>query len=79
MTPHPEDDEQERRHHGLSEGQNAELDAWLRRLGQTPQIRAAFWEPLIWAVLNDDPLVASAGMLVAVVERAFMASRADSS
>ena len=54
-------------------------DAWLRRLGQTPQIRAAFWEPLIWAVLNDDPLVASAGMLVAVVERAFMASRADSS
>ena len=54
-------------------------DAWLRRMGQTPALRAMFWEPLIWAVLNDDPLVASAAMLVAVLERAFMASRADSS
>lgn len=58
---------------------NETCDAWLRRLGQTPQIRAAFWEPLIWAVLNDDPLVASAAMLVAVIERAFMSTRADSS
>jgi squalene-associated FAD-dependent desaturase len=58
---------------------NETCDAWLRRLGQTPQIRAAFWEPLIWAVLNDDPLVASAAMLVAVLERAFMSSREASS
>jgi squalene-associated FAD-dependent desaturase len=58
---------------------NETCDAWLRRLGQTAGIRAAFWEPLIWAVLNDDPLVASAAMLVAVIERAFMATRADSS
>jgi squalene-associated FAD-dependent desaturase len=58
---------------------NETCDAWLRRLGQTAGIRAAFWEPLIWAVLNDDPLVASAAMLVAVLERAFMATRADSS
>lgn len=50
-------------------------DAWLRRLGQTQAIRAAFWEPLIWAVLNDDPLVASAAMLVTVLERAFMSTR----
>ncbi|KIG12514.1 Phytoene desaturase [Enhygromyxa salina] len=58
---------------------NETCDAWLRRLGQTPQIRAAFWEPLIWAVLNDDPLVASAAMLLAVLERAFMSSREASS
>jgi squalene-associated FAD-dependent desaturase len=58
---------------------NETCDAWLRRLGQTPQIRAAFWEPLIWAVLNDDPLVASAAMLIAVLERAFMSSREASS
>ncbi|WP_086001103.1 hydroxysqualene dehydroxylase HpnE [Plesiocystis pacifica] len=50
-------------------------DAWLRRLDQTQAVRAAFWEPLIWAVLNDDPLVASAAMLVAVLERAFMSTR----
>jgi hydroxysqualene dehydroxylase len=54
---------------------NETCDAWLRRLGQTRAIRAAFWEPLIWAVLNDDPLIASAAMLVAVLERAFMATR----
>lgn len=54
---------------------NETCDAWLRRLGQTEGIRGAFWEPLIWAVLNDDPLVCSAAMLVAVLERAFMGTR----
>ena len=54
---------------------NETCDAWLRRLGQTQGIRGAFWDPLIWAVLNDDPLVASAAMLVAVLERAFMGTR----
>lgn len=50
-------------------------DAWLRRMGQTIEMRSAFWEPLIWAVLNEDPLVASAAMLVAVLDRAFMSTR----
>lgn len=54
---------------------NETCDAWLTRLGQTEGIRAAFWDPLIWAVLNDDPLVASAAMLVAVLERAFLGTR----
>jgi squalene-associated FAD-dependent desaturase len=54
---------------------NETCDAWLRRLGQTAGIRAIFWEPLIWATLNDDPLVASAAMLMAVLERAFMSTR----
>lgn len=54
---------------------NETCDGWLRRLGQTQGIRGAFWDPLIWAVLNDDPLVASAAMLVAVLERAFLGTR----
>ncbi|MCA9710781.1 MAG: hydroxysqualene dehydroxylase HpnE, partial [Myxococcales bacterium] len=57
---------------------NETCDAWLGRLGQTQGIRSAFWDPLIWAVLNDDPLVASAAMLVAVIERAFLGTRDDS-
>jgi len=54
---------------------NETCDAWLSRMGQTAGIRATFWEPLIWAVLNDDPLVASAAMLIAVLDRAFMGTR----
>lgn len=57
---------------------NETCDGWLRRLGQTQGIRNAFWDPLIWAVLNDDPLVASAAMLVAVLDRAFLGTRDDS-
>ncbi len=57
---------------------NETCDAWLTRMGQTPAIRNAFWEPLIWAVLNDDPLVCSAAMFMAVLERAFMGTRDDS-
>lgn len=54
---------------------NETCDAWLSRLGQTAGIRHVFWDPLIWGVLNDDPLVASAAMLMAVLERAFMGTR----
>jgi squalene-associated FAD-dependent desaturase len=57
---------------------NETCDAWLERMGQTRTMRNVFWEPLIWAVLNDDPLVASAAMLVAVLEQAFMGERAGS-
>lgn len=58
---------------------NETCDAWLRRLGQTQAIRNAFWEPLVWATLNDDPLVSSAAMLMAVLERAFLGTRDASS
>ncbi|MCA9660463.1 MAG: hydroxysqualene dehydroxylase HpnE [Myxococcales bacterium] len=54
---------------------NETCDAWLSRLGQTAGIRHVFWDPLIWGVLNDDPLVASAAMLMAVLERGFMSTR----
>ncbi len=54
---------------------NETCDVWLSRLGQTAGIRHVFWDPLIWGVLNDDPLVASAAMLMAVLERGFMSTR----
>lgn len=54
---------------------NETCDAWLRRMGQTPTLRNAFWDPLIWGTLNDDPLVSSAAMFTAVLERAFLSTR----
>lgn len=66
------------RHEAARPDDNETCDDWLRRMGQTQGIRSAFWDPLIWAVLNDDPLVASAAMLVAVLERAFLGTRDDS-
>ncbi len=66
------------RHEAARPDDNETCDDWLRRLGQTQGIRNAFWDPLIWGVLNDDPLVASAAMLVAVLDRAFLGTRDDS-
>jgi squalene-associated FAD-dependent desaturase len=54
---------------------NETCDSWLRRLGQTAALRNAFWDPIIWGTLNDDPLVSSAAMLTAVLERAFLSTR----
>ena len=54
---------------------NETCDSWLRRLGQTPTLRNAFWDPMIWGTLNDDPLVSSAAMFTAVLERAFLSTR----
>lgn len=66
------------RHEAARPDDNETCDDWLRRMGQTQGIRSAFWDPLIWGVLNDDPLIASAAMLVAVLERAFLGTRDDS-
>lgn len=54
---------------------NETCDSWLRRLGQTQALRNAFWDPMIWGTLNDDPLVSSAAMFTAVLERAFLSTR----
>ncbi|MBA3545758.1 MAG: FAD-dependent oxidoreductase [Nannocystis sp.] len=54
---------------------NETCDSWLRRLGQTQTLRNAFWDPIIWGTLNDDPLVSSAAMFTAVLERAFLSTR----
>jgi squalene-associated FAD-dependent desaturase len=57
---------------------NETCDAWLERVGQTQAMRRAFWDPLIWGALNEDPLIASAAMLLAVLDRAFLGTAQDS-
>jgi squalene-associated FAD-dependent desaturase len=47
-------------------------------LGQGDRARQCFWYPLAIATLNEDPQLASAGLLAAVLERAFFARRSDS-
>ena len=47
-------------------------------LGQGDRARQCFWYPLAIATLNEDPKLASAGLLATVLERAFFARRADS-
>lgn len=51
------------------------VDAWLRTLGQPPEARRVFWDPLTLATLNDAPEVVSARWLLAVVRRAFVGPR----
>jgi hydroxysqualene dehydroxylase len=52
--------------------------ALMDELGQGDRARRYFWYPLAIATLNEDPRLASAGLLAAVLERAFFARRADS-
>ncbi|MGA2409424.1 MAG: hydroxysqualene dehydroxylase HpnE [Candidatus Binataceae bacterium] len=47
-------------------------------LAQSDRVRQCFWYPLAIATLNEDPHLASAGLLAAVLERAFFARRSDS-
>jgi hydroxysqualene dehydroxylase len=48
---------------------------WLERLGQSERIRERFWYPMAIATLNEDPQVASAGMLKVVLREAFGGGR----
>jgi squalene-associated FAD-dependent desaturase len=52
--------------------------ALMDELGQGDRARRCFWYPLAIATLNEDPQLASAGLLAAVLEGAFFARRADS-
>jgi hydroxysqualene dehydroxylase len=47
-------------------------------LAQSDRLRQCFWYPLAIATLNEDPQIASAGLLATVLERAFFARRMDS-
>ena len=47
------------------------VDAWLDHCGQTPRMRAAFWDPLCLAALNQRPHNARARHLQAVLREAF--------
>lgn len=50
------------------------VDTWLDHCGQTPRMRAAFWEPLCLAALNQRPHNARACHLQAVLKEAFWQS-----
>jgi squalene-associated FAD-dependent desaturase len=56
----------------------ATVDGVLAGLGQSPQARATFWNPVAVATLNETPERAAAGPFVEVLARAFFRSRADS-
>ncbi len=54
------------------------VDEWLEDVGQSQRARTNFWDPLTLATLNDDPKVAGAGMLAAVLVKGFLGSNFDS-
>jgi hydroxysqualene dehydroxylase len=54
------------------------VTALMDELGQGDWARRCFWYPLAIATLNEDPQLASAGLLAAVLEHAFFGRRADS-
>ncbi len=50
----------------------------MERMGQGARERECFWYPLATATLNEDPEIASAGLLAEVLKRAFFGRRSDS-
>jgi hydroxysqualene dehydroxylase len=50
----------------------------LRLTGQGERAKRCFWYPLAVATLNEDPELASAGLLAEVMKRAFFSRRGDS-
>ncbi len=54
------------------------VEEWLTSLNQSLSTRTNFWDPLTLATLNDDPKVAGASMLAAVLTKGFMGSKNDS-
>ena len=51
---------------------------YLERLGQTPALRRAVWDPIVIATLNEAPEKVSAYLLGQVLEQGFLSSRANS-
>lgn len=51
---------------------------YLERLGQTPALRRAVWDPIVIATLNEEPEKVSAYLLGQVLEQGFLSSRKNS-
>jgi hydroxysqualene dehydroxylase len=51
---------------------------WLKKLKQSDNINERFWHPVVVATLNESPDVASARMLIKVLQEAFGSGRRDS-
>ncbi len=54
------------------------VSAWLKGLNQSANISERFWTPMVVATLNESPEVASARMLIKVLQEAFGGGRAAS-
>jgi squalene-associated FAD-dependent desaturase len=54
------------------------VDQWLDSLGQSDRIKQRFWYPMMVATLNEDPEIASARMMKAVLSKAFGSGLAGS-
>jgi zeta-carotene desaturase len=54
------------------------VSEWLDSHGQSPALKERFWHPLVVATLNEEPRIASARMLRAVLREAFSDSGAAS-
>lgn len=61
---------------GLGEGLDGlSVSEWLRSLKQGAGIQDRFWNPLVYAALNDRPEVSSAALFAAVLKEGFFAGR----
>ncbi|HMG32979.1 MAG TPA: hydroxysqualene dehydroxylase HpnE [Blastocatellia bacterium] len=58
-------------------GDRLTVSDWLDGLGQSQRIKERFWYPMMIAALNEDPKIASARMLKAVLQEAFGAGLAS--
>lgn len=56
---------------GAADSRRDTVEAWLDQLRQPQSLRQRFWHPLAIATLNENPSVASASMLRAVLKTAF--------
>ncbi len=50
------------------------IEAWLDTLGQSPEAKRSFWEPLAVAIMNEHIRVASALVFVRAIRTAFLSS-----
>lgn len=64
---------------GRSKPSALSVSEWLDRLNQSQRIKERFWYPMAIATLNEDPEIASAAMMKAVLKQAFGANAKSTS
>jgi squalene-associated FAD-dependent desaturase len=55
------------------------VESWLDSLGQSPETKRSFWEPLAIAIMNEHIGVASALVFIRAIRTAFLSSRGGAS
>lgn len=54
---------------------NKSVPQWLESLGQSERIQERFWNPLVFAALNDRPEISSSAIFAAVLKEAMFSGR----